>query len=497
MLALVATFGLMVTGCSSGSGGGTGTDTPTSTPAVDTVATYSAGSGTTAAVLTITAASASERAYTPKSGDRYVLTYNAAVISSGTIAVAGATITFTSATGKTFTATVSGTTVTFAAAVPKEGGGTQTLPPVDTRVVLTAGTAVGLAAAATTTTVTFTGATGLSLGIADFAVSTGGTITGVSVNGGTVTVSVTFAANAVATIKTYTVSAASGSTTIKSSTTVIITQAAVLPALSGTVSISGTATVGQMLTAVTASLGGSGAITYQWIRGSTNVGTNSATYVPVTADVGQTIKVEVRRAGYSDTITSAVTATVTLPTLTGTVSISGTAKVGQTLTAVTSGLTSPQGSPTYQWKRAGSTNLGTGATYVPVTADVGSTLTVTVTYSGNSGSVISGATATVAATDSVTVNFNGLPQDETIGLTVPTATLSWVANTTLTVTVGGTFSAYEWYVDGVVLSGQTGTSVTLNARDYALGGHTVSVRVTTAGARRMQRPRILRLHNKE
>jgi hypothetical protein len=87
------------------------------------------------------------------------------------------------------------------------------------------------------------------------------------------------------------------------------------------VAIGGTAQVGQTLTAVTTSLGGSGNISYQWIRGSTNVGTNSATYSPVAGDVGATIKVQVRRAGYSGVITSGATAAVAALTSSVTITV--------------------------------------------------------------------------------------------------------------------------------------------------------------------------------
>ena len=50
-----------------------------------------------------------------------------------------------------------------------------------------------------------------------------------------------------------------------------------LPVLTGTVSITGTAQIGQTLTANTGSLGGSGTITYQWKRSGTNVGSGSNT----------------------------------------------------------------------------------------------------------------------------------------------------------------------------------------------------------------------------
>jgi autotransporter-associated beta strand protein len=84
----------------------------------------------------------------------------------------------------------------------------------------------------------------------------------------------------------------------------------------------------------------------------------------------------------------------------GTVSISGSAVFGQTLTAVTTGLTStPEvdlGSLTYQWKR-GATSIGTNAsTYTLVQADVANTITVTVSAANTTGSVTSQSTAAVA-----------------------------------------------------------------------------------------------------
>jgi len=81
--------------------------------------------------------------------------------------------------------------------------------------------------------------------------------------------------------------------------------------LTGTVSISGTAKVGQILTANTSLLGGSGTISYQWKRGETNIGTNSNIYTIQIADVGSTITVTVTRAGYSGSVVSNPTATIT------------------------------------------------------------------------------------------------------------------------------------------------------------------------------------------
>lgn len=79
--------------------------------------------------------------------------------------------------------------------------------------------------------------------------------------------------------------------------------------------------------------------------------------------------------------------------------ITGTAKVGQTLTS-TPGTWS--GSPTFTrvWRAGGVVILGaTGATYVPVTGDIGKTITVTVTGTNDRGNnrVNSAATASVIA----------------------------------------------------------------------------------------------------
>ena len=84
--------------------------------------------------------------------------------------------------------------------------------------------------------------------------------------------------------------------------------------LSGSVNIMGIAQVGETLSANTYNLGGTGEITYQWIRGeSTYIGTNSNTYIIVAGDLGYSIKVTVSRNGYNGSITSQPTAVVSQP----------------------------------------------------------------------------------------------------------------------------------------------------------------------------------------
>ena len=82
-------------------------------------------------------------------------------------------------------------------------------------------------------------------------------------------------------------------------------------ALTGTVNISGTVEVGQILTANTDSLGGNGTISYQWIRDrSTLIGDNNSTYTIEADDIGYTITVIVTRTGNSGSVISIPTSIV-------------------------------------------------------------------------------------------------------------------------------------------------------------------------------------------
>ena len=87
------------------------------------------------------------------------------------------------------------------------------------------------------------------------------------------------------------------------------------------------------------------------------------------------------------------------PALSGTVAITGTATYGQTLTAEISGLIGGTGTVFYQWARDGVNIPGaTAATYETVAADIGRTITVTVSRADCTGTV-SSAGVTVAAAD--------------------------------------------------------------------------------------------------
>jgi len=164
-----------------------------------------------------------------------------------------------------------------------------------------------------------------------------------------------------------------------------------LPALTGTVSITGTAQAGKMLTANVSALGGSGTISFQWERDySTVIGSDDSTYMIQDDDIGSVITVTVTRSENAGSITSDPTDYVIpsdLPALTGTVSIIGIAEVGETLTVDISNL-GGDGWVDYYWKSHGHI-VSYNDYYTVEEYDIGSTITVTVTRSENAGSITS------------------------------------------------------------------------------------------------------------
>jgi len=82
------------------------------------------------------------------------------------------------------------------------------------------------------------------------------------------------------------------------------------PVVGGTPVITGTAQVGQTLTANIVGVTGAGAPTIQWLRGGAPTGMQGMSFVLTAADLGQVISITVTRAGYDGIVTSAPTAAV-------------------------------------------------------------------------------------------------------------------------------------------------------------------------------------------
>ena len=123
---------------------------------------------------------------------------------------------------------------------------------------------------------------------------------------------------------------------------------------------------------------------YQWLRNNVAIsGATSSTYVLVSADEDNTIKVRVSFTddeGHAETLTSAgTTATATAPTnsaATGQPTITGNTAVGDVLTAGTSAITDTNGTDdasfSYQWLRSESAISGaTSSTYTIAGEDEG------------------------------------------------------------------------------------------------------------------------------
>ena len=123
-------------------------------------------------------------------------------------------------------------------------------------------------------------------------------------------------------------------------------------------------------------------------------------------------------SGVTANITLYAKWTESLSTLIGTVTITGVANVGSTLTVNIENL-SGSGTVSYQWKRcdtkdAAGTDItinGTESEYTPVAADIGKFIKVTVSREGYSGSITSEATE--AVTDSPYAEYFGTWRDNT------------------------------------------------------------------------------------
>ena len=185
----------------------------------------------------------------------------------------------------------------------------------------------------------------------------------------------------------------------------------------GAPTVSGTAQVGETLTADTSGIADSDGLsnatfTYQWLADDADIaGATGSTYTLVEAVEGKAIKVQVSftdDAGNDESLSSAATDAVTAaPTpnnpSTGAPTISGTVQVGETLTADTSGIADTDGltsvTYSYQWLADDADISGaTGSTYTLTDSDEGKTVKVRVPFTDDGGN---DETLTSAATDAV------------------------------------------------------------------------------------------------
>lgn len=154
---------------------------------------------------------------------------------------------------------------------------------------------------------------------------------------------------------------------------------------SATPTISGAPAVGTTVTAVPGAWGPSPVtFTYQWLRGGASIsGATSASYTPVAADAGTRLSVTVTgtKSGYTSKAANSTSTAVANGTLTGaTPTITGTTKVGSTLTSKAGTWAPAPVTLSHQWLRNGVAISGaTSSTYKLTSTDKGKRISVRVT----------------------------------------------------------------------------------------------------------------------
>jgi len=227
--------------------------------------------------------------------------------------------------------------------------------------------------------------------------------------------------------------------------------------------------------------------TYTWLaNGQIISGATASTYTLTSAEVGKQVTARVTAVAPSQgsaTALSNASAVVTedpndptklvnrtIPTITG------TPKVGGTLTATSGTWSNSPSSFLYQWLANDVAIAGaTTATYVPKMADLGKVLTVEVTArkSGFADSKAkSDPTAAVAEGGIENTSKPTISGTPAVGQTLTANRGTW------TPAEGLTF-AYQWLADGAAIAGQTGTTLLLGEGNL---GDRISVRVTASGA---------------
>ncbi|MBW8731472.1 MAG: carboxypeptidase regulatory-like domain-containing protein [Terrabacter sp.] len=249
------------------------------------------------------------------------------------------------------------------------------------------------------------------------------------------------------------------------------------PTLASPLTITGSGVAGTSLNATHGAItpAGDWSPGYTWVVGGVPQDTMWGGLSPLaltSAMVGQ--RITLRMSAYLDGASLQVSATgpvVLAGTVSGTTpTVTGTAKVGSTLTA-TAGTWGPAPvTLAYQWYRSGVAISGaTATTYALTASDLGKAMTVKVTGSKTSyasTSKTSAATAAVAA-GTLTAPTPTISGTKAVGYTLAAVPGTWgPAPVTL---------AYQWYRSGTAISGATASTYKLTTTDQT---KTITVRVT-------------------
>ena len=258
-------------------------------------------------------------------------------------------------------------------------------------------------------------------------------------------------------------------------------------AASGSVSITGTAKEGAVLTADISKIIDEDSsdiasiAEYQWLRDGVEIsGATSKEFTLSQSDVASALSLNVSYKDGSDTTeTFSSSATAQVENVndapSGILKISGTPAQEDILTADTSGLSDTDGLGTfsYQWMRDETAISGETSTILTLgETDVGKKISVTVTYTDQQGT---SETVTSASTNAIS-NKNDLPTGSVTlsGEAIEGQVLSLDTSTIADADGLGDFSI-SWLRDGETISGATSSNYTLTQQDV---GASVSGKVT-------------------
>ena len=252
-----------------------------------------------------------------------------------------------------------------------------------------------------------------------------------------------------------------------------------------TPTIAGTPIPGAILTAVPGTWAPlATSLAYQWFRDGTAItGASTTTYkvLPTDLDKSLTVRITAVKAGY---LTTPIVSNPTTPVRTFTSApvptIAGTATAGSTLTA-NPGAWAPAATLTFQWLRAGVVIPGASdATYVLTATDRGKAITVRVT--GTAAGYLT--TAKTSAALAIPLVFTTTPTPTIAGVPTVGATLTAVPGTWAPL---ATTLSYQWFRDGVAISGGTISTYKVLPTDL---DKSLTVRVTAVRAGYLTTPMV-------
>ena len=235
------------------------------------------------------------------------------------------------------------------------------------------------------------------------------------------------------------------------------------PALTGTVTITGTAKYGEQLTATVTDSNNSGDLSYQWVRNTSNIsGATGEDYTLVADDIGKSIKVVVTSSVQSGNITSNATATVEKAD--GPVAPTGLTGVAPTTAGGSDGkITGTSDTMEYSIDSSFTNPTGTVCQDTETTGFTAGTYYVRVKET---------TTHKAGAYATVTVPAYSISLDTTSTQTFTAATVGYGAQTAKTITVSNTGTGATGPLT-VALSGTDAASFTLNKTsisDIAVSG---------------------------